>query len=454
MKLYNTLIKGIEEFRPINPPMVGLYTCGPTTYDFVHIGNLRTFIFEDILQRVLEINEYDVKRVMNITDIDDKIIKGAKEKGIGISEFSAPFEHAFLMDLTKLNIKYANVFPKATEHIDHMIKYIEELIKKGLSYIEKDGSVYFDISKFPEYGKLSVLDKRELKSGTRILSDEYSKDDAQDFALWKSVQADEVGYDSPWGRGRPGWHIECSVMSQQYLGDTFDIHVGAVDLIFPHHENEIAQSEGKTGKKFVNFFMEGEHLLVNGQKMAKSTGNFYKLKDLEERDFDPLAFRYLCLTAHYRERLNFTWASLQASQNALNNLREEIRGWSKEIGLSEQPKGSGDQFWQKFIEVASSDLNMPQAVAVVWEMVRSDTPTASKSQTLLKMDKVLGLELDKYLGKQLEIPANVMRLITERESIRKSGDFKKADQLRKEIEDLGYEIEDTPTGPKVKRLVN
>lgn len=447
LKLYNFLSRKIEDFIPLNPSSVGFYTCGPTTYDFAHIGNLRTFIFEDILQRVLEVNGFNVKRVMNITDIDDKIIKGAKEKDLPISEFSVPFEKAFFQDLEKLNIKSANVYPKATEHIGHMIKYIEELIKKGLAYVEKDGSVYFDISQFPDYGKLSGIEKRELRSGTRVLSDEYSKDDVSDFALWKAVKPDEVGYGSPWGRGRPGWHIECSVMSQEYLGQTFDIHAGGVDLLFPHHENEIAQSEGKTTHKFVNFFVEGEHLLVNGQKMAKSAGNFYKLKDLEEKDFDPLSFRYLCLTAHYRDKLNFTWKSLEAAQNALNNLREEIRDW-------DQPKIGCAQYEQDFREAINNDLGMPQALAILWDMVRSNYPTSAKAKTILEMDKVLGLRLDEYLGKYLEVPSQIMKLVEKREVVRKLGKFKKADELRKEIHKLGYTIEDTPAGPKVKSVVN
>lgn len=447
LKLYNFLTRKVEDFVPINPPSVGLYTCGPTTYDFAHIGNLRTFIFEDVLQRVLEANGYQVKRVMNITDIDDKIIKGSKEKNLPIDKFSAPYEKAFFEDLQKLNIKSANVYPKATEHIGHMIKYIKELIKKGLAYVEKDGSVYFDISQFPDYGKLSGVEKRELKSGTRILSDEYSKDDVVDFALWKSVKPDEVGYDSPWGRGRPGWHIECSVMSQEYLGQTFDIHAGGVDLLFPHHENEIAQSEGKTTHKFVNFFVEGEHLLVNGEKMAKSAGNFYKLKDLKDKGFNLLAFRYLCLTAHYRDKLNFTWESLSAAQNALNNLKELIRDWEEvKIGCA--------QYEQDFMNAVNSDLNMPQAVAVMWEMIRSDYPTSAKAKTILEMDKVLGLRLDEYLGKPIEVPDEVMKLVYRREQIRKSGDFKESDKLRHEIKKLGYEIEDTPAGPKIRLVIN
>jgi len=454
VKLYNFLTHKIEDFEPINALNVGFYSCGPTAYDFVHIGNLRTFIFEDILQKVLETEGFEVKRVMNITDIDDKIIKGAKEKGESIQEFSAPFEHAFMEDLARLNIKYANVFPKATEHIGHMIKYIEELIKKALAYVEKDGSVYFDISKFPNYGKLSGLENRELKSGTRILSDEYKKDDAQDFALWKAVEPAEVGYDSPWGRGRPGWHIECSVMSQEYLGETFDIHSGGVDLIFPHHENEIAQSEGKTGKKFVNFFVEGEHLLVDGQKMAKSANNFYKLIDVEEKGFDPLALRYLFLTAHYRDKLNFTWESLTATQNALNNLREQIRGWKEDNSLLDQSNLDTNPFWQRFLEAASNDLNMPQAVGVLWDMVHSSESISIKSKIILEMDKILGLELDKYLGKQVEVPEGITKLLNMREKARKSGDFKESDKLRAEIKKLGYEVEDTPTGPKIKQVVN
>ncbi len=445
LKLYNTLIRQVEDFSPLSPPKVGMYTCGPTVYDFAHIGNLRTYIFEDILQKILETDGFEVMRVMNITDIEDKIIKKAKEQNVSISEITEPFTKYFFEDLNKLNIKHANVFPKATEHVGKMIKYIEVLVDKGLAYVEEDGSVYFDISKFADYGKLSQLDKREIKAGARVKSDEYSKEDVQDFALWKTSGPDEVGYDSPWGRGRPGWHIECSVMSQEYLGDTFDIHAGAVDLIFPHHENEIAQAEGKTGRKFANFFTEGEHLLVNNQKMAKSLGNFFTLRDIEQKGFEPLALRYLFLTAHYRDKLNFTWESLTAAQNALNNLREIIRDW-------EEPKIGCAEFEQKFMDAVNNDLNMPQAVAVMWDMVKSDNPTSCKAKTILEMDKILGLKLDEYLGKPLAIPEEVQKLVNQREQARKSGDFKKSDELRKEIKKLGYEIEDTPAGPKVKTL--
>ncbi len=440
LKLFNTLTRKVEEFVPIAPLKVGIYTCGPTVYNFAHIGNLRTFIFEDFMQRILEMNNFEVLRVMNVTDIDDKIIKGANEKNLSIEEFARPFEKAFLEDLDKLNIKRANIFPRATEHINEMIEYIKVLVEKGLAYTEDDGSVYFDISKFPDYGKLSQLDKREVKAGARVKADEYSKEDVQDFALWKSVEDGEVGYDSPWGKGRPGWHIECSVMSQKYLGDTFDIHGGAVDLIFPHHENEIAQSEGKTGKKFSNFFTEGEHLLVDGQKMAKSLNNFFTLRDIEEKGFEPLVFRYLDLTAHYRDKLNFTWESLEAAKNALNNLREDVRSWEKSGEVNQG-------YWQRFLE----DLNTPQALAVMWEMVKSDIHSGEKSATLLEMDKVLGLKLDEYIGKPLEIPGEVQKLVEEREEARKNKEFQRSDELRDEIKKLGFEVEDTPEGPKVKK---
>lgn len=455
VKLFNTLTRKIEEFVPLNPPEVGMYTCGPTVYDYMHIGNLRTFIFSDILRKTLLANGYQVIAVENITDIDDKIVKRAKEKNLSMEELAEEYTNFFLQDLGKLNILPADVNPRATKHIQGMIKYTEHLIKKGFAYVEKDGSVYFDISKFSDYGKLSQLDKRQLKSGTRILSDEYTKDNVQDFALWKATESNEIGYDSPWGRGRPGWHIECSVMSQEYLGETFDIHAGGIDLLFPHHENEIAQSEAKTGQKFANYFIHGEHLLVDGAKMSKSLGNFHRLKDLEERGLDPLSFRYLVLTAHYRDKLNFTWQSLEAAQNALDNLREEIRAWPSYTkaseGLLQQPKTIVVQFWQKFMEAANNDLNMPQALAVLWKMVKSDLSSSDKAATLLKMDKVLGLKLDEYLGKPLLIPSEVKKLVEEREKIRKNEEFERADQLRKEIKKLGFEVEDTPSGPKIRK---
>ncbi|MFA5933494.1 MAG: cysteine--tRNA ligase [Microgenomates group bacterium] len=443
IKLFNTLTRKIEEFKSVNPLKVGMYTCGPTVYDYAHIGNLRTYLFEDILQRILEANGFEVMRVMNITDIEDKIINKAKRENLSIEDITRPYEKAFMEDLNKLNMRLANVYPRATEHVQQMIKYIEVLIEKGFAYVEKDGSVYFDISTFPSYGKLSGLEKRTLKTGTRVLSDEYDKENVQDFALWKAVDSGEVGYDSPWGFGRPGWHIECSVMSQEYLGDTFDIHTGGVDNIFPHHENEIAQAEAKTGEKFANYFLHGEHLLVDGKKMAKSANNFFTLHDFEGKGFDPMAFRYLNLTANYRDKLNYTEESLTAASTALKNIISEIRAW-------ESPKQVNDQFWQKFLEAANNDLNTPQALAVMWELIKSDLSSDEKAATILEMDKVLGLGLEKYVSKPLEIPEKVLELLVHRENARKSGDFKKSDELRHEIKKLGFEIEDTPNGPRIK----
>jgi cysteinyl-tRNA synthetase len=447
LKIYNTLSRKVEEFVPMNVSDVGMYNCGPTPYDYQHIGNFRTAIFADVLYRVLAANGYKVKTVRNITDIEDKIIKKSEEMGITPDGLTEEFTKLYFQDLNKLNILPTDVSPKATEHIQAMVKYIEVLVGKGVAYVEQDGSVYFDISKFPDYGKLSQLDKRELKTGTRVLSDEYDKENIQDFALWKSVGPDEFGYDSPWGKGRPGWHIECSVMSQEFLGDTFDIHTGGVDLIFPHHENEIAQSEAKTQKKFVNYFVHAEHLLVDGKKMAKSAKNFYTLKDLEEKSFDPMAFRYLALTAHYRDPLNFTWESLQSAQNALSNLREIVREWE-----SEESEESKD-FYGRFLEALYNDLNTSQALAVMWELVKSNLPGSEKAETLLRMDQVLGLGLENYIGKKVEIPEEVQKLVDQRERARVERDFERSDKLRSEIQKLGFEVLDTPEGPKVKKLI-
>ncbi|MDP3004405.1 MAG: cysteine--tRNA ligase, partial [Candidatus Azambacteria bacterium] len=320
LKLYNILTRKKQLFKPLKDKIAGLYACGPTVYNYAHIGNLRTYIFEDILKRALEFNGYEVKYVMNITDVEDKIIRDSKKSKKNILDFVKPYEKAFFEDLKKLNIEKAYKYPKATRHIKEMIKIISALLKKGLAY-KVDNSIYFDIFKFKSYGKLSGLKSRELKVGARVDVDEYGKADAEDFVLWKAAKADEPSWGAPFGKGRPGWHIECSAMSMKYLGETFDIHAGAVDLIFPHHENEIAQSEGATGKPFVKYFIEGEHLLVDSKKMSKSLGNIFNLRDLEAKKFDPLAFRYLVLTAHYRSKLNFTWKSLEAAQNALKKLR-------------------------------------------------------------------------------------------------------------------------------------
>lgn len=448
LRLYNTLSKKIEDFTPINSPHVGMYTCGPTVYDHMHIGNLRTFVFSDILQRILKYNGFEVKTVQNITDIDDKIIKRATEKETTIGEISKEYTKLFLQDTQKLNIEKPDIQPRATEYVKKMIEYTQSLVRQGFAYVEEDGSVYFDISKFEDYGKLSGVEKRELKTGTRILSDEYTKDDVQDFALWKAVGEDEVGFDSPWGKGRPGWHIECSVMSQSVLGNKIDLHLGGVDLIFPHHENEIAQSEAKTGEKpFVKYWIHGAHILVDGKKMSKSLRNFFTLDELKKQEFDPLALRYLYLQTHYRQEMNFTFEALEGAQNALNKLREEVSGWDK-------PLVGCAQFEEEFLQAINDDLNMPKALAVVWELVKSDYPTSAKAETLFKFDKVLGLklsEVEKRL-KNEDIPQEVLSLIKERDTLRKEKRFHLADQLRNRVKKLGYDVEDKQGKTEIKRV--
>lgn len=512
LRLYNFFPKTIEEFKPISK-VVSLYTCGPTVYDYVHIGNWRTFVFEDILKRVLVFNGYKVNHVMNITDIDDKIIATSRNQRIAFSEIAQKYERAFFEDLEKLNILKADVYPRATEHIDSMIQIIELLLEKGFAYKSDDG-IYFDISKFKEYGKLSNLSKRKIKEGARVAADLYEKDNPADFALWKfskkvpagpvsdfppasapqpfssigdstsisdskkggvravgspSVAATRNGNvagDPSWkasfGEGRPGWHIECSAMSMKYLGDpsahstssvqassgrklesfrTIDIHTGGVDLLFPHHENEMAQSEAATSKKFVNFWLEGEHLLVEGQKMAKSMENIFTVADIVEKGFDSLALRYLFLTAHYRSKLNFTWGALAACQNALDNLRSQVSTW-------DEPKIGCAEFEGNFKKAVNNDLDIPKALSIMWAMVKSNYPTSAKHQSILVMDKVLGLGLGKF--EKMTLPKGAEELIEKRENLRKQGKFKESDKLRKDLQRMGVYVEDTASGPKWK----
>lgn len=460
VKFYNFLVRKKENFKSLRPRQVGFYACGPTVYDYAHIGNLRTYIFEDILKRTLEYNGYKVNQVVNITDVEDKIIRESQKAGKSIADFVRPYEKAFFEDLKKLNIEKASKYPKATRHIKDMIKLITALLKNGLAY-KAGGSVYFDISKFKQYGKLSGLSATGgpasgWKNKSRIDADEYDKTNAEDFVLWKAVKNGEPSWKASFGKGRPGWHIECSVMSMKYLGETFDIHGGAVDLLFPHHENEIAQSEGATGKTFVKYFVEGEHLSVNGEKMSKSLGNIFNLRDLETKKFDPLAFRYLVLTAHYRSKLNFTWESLQAAQNALNNLYEAVvrlkhlksdfeipRSRTSEAGLE-------IKFKNKFLSYINNDMDMPRALALLWEIIKSEKLNPkTKHDLIIDFDKVFGLNLAKI--KLEKIPAIVLKLIKERETYRKEKNFAKSDELRKKIESLGWLIDDSPSGPKLKQ---
>lgn len=447
LHLYNTLTRQIGEFKPLKPKKVGIYTCGPTVYNFVHIGNLRTYIFEDVLKRIFFFNDYKVKHVMNLTDVDDKTIKNSQMAGLPLSKFTAQYTRFFKEDIKKLNILSPTKFAPATHYIKQMVKTTQNLLKNGMAYA-KDGSVYFSIYKFKDYGRLSQLDKRELKTGATVDVDEYEKANPADFVLWKtwSEKDGPIFWNTPLGKGRPGWHIECTAISTTELGQPFDIHVGAVDLIFPHHENEIAQAEASTGKKFVNYWLHGEHLMVDGQKMSKSLNNFYTLRDILNKNYNPLAFRYFTFTAHYRSKMNFTWEALQAAQNALDNLYQLARELKKpEKIITKNP-------WQeKFLQAINDDLNMPQALAVVWEMLKSDLPKTTKAGLLLKFDEVLGLDIKKYLGKKVKVPARIQNLLKERETARANKDWTKSDSLREEIKKLGFTVEDTSKGQTIRK---
>ncbi len=458
IKLYNTLSRKIEEFAPLNPPHVGMYACGPTVYDYTHIGHLRKYIGDDILRRVLESNGYEVKHVMNITDVghlvsdedsgEDKMEKGARESNRTVWEVAKFYEDYFWSSVSKVNIERPNIVAKATEHIKEQIKLIQKLEKNGFIYIT-DHAIYFDISKFPDYTKLSGQKLEDKETSRQDVFIDKQKKNPQDFALWfftvGHFKDHTMRWPSYYGEGFPGWHIECSAMSMEYLGDSFDIHTGGIDHIPVHHTNEIAQSQAATGKPFVKYWVHHNFLIVEGEKMSKSKKNFYRIEDIIEKGFDPLALRYLFLTAHYRDKLNFTWESLTAAQNALNNLKEEIRNW---VESAEKP----GEYYLKFREVLNNDLNTPQAIAVMWEMVKSDIPNSKKSGDLIEMDKILGLGLDEYIGKKIEIPNEVMKLVHKREQARKKGYFKESDKLRKEIKKLGFEVEDTQSGGRVKKF--
>jgi len=388
---------------------------------------------------------------MNITDVDDKTIRDSLKAGKPLKKFTDFYAKEFFKDLKKLNIIRAIKYPRATTHIPEMIKIINALLKKGLAYRTEDG-VYFDISKFRAYGRLSRVKNRELKVGVRVAADEYSKEEVRDFALWKAKKPGEPSWRAPFGEGRPGWHIECSAMSMKYLGHTFDIHAGAVDLLFPHHEDEIAQSEGATGKQFVKYFIEGEHLLADGKKMSKSLGNVYTLRDLETKGFDPLDFRYFVLGAHYRTQLNFTWEALAAAGQARRKLNDFIRMLTEE----KKRKNFGLKPWKdKFQKSLANDLDTSGVLAVIWDLVRTyhKTPTkfspAAVKKLLIDFDRVLGLRL-KEISK-FSIPENIQKLVARRETLRKEKRWQEADKIREKIKNLGFAVEDTAKGPMIKR---
>jgi len=450
IKLYNSKTKDAEEFKPIEAGKVGMYTCGPTVYDYPHIGNARAYVFADLLKRGLLMNCLSVNHVMNITDVDDKTIRDSRVKDKSLKEFTEFYTAEFLKDLDSLNVIPANKFPKATEHIPEMISMIETLIDNDNAYKAEDGSTYFDISSFAKYGELSGVDLSGAQQTQRVASDEYEKDNAQDFALWKAYDSDDgdVSWDTTLGKGRPGWHIECSAMSRKYLGGHFDIHTGGIDLIFPHHENEIAQSVC-CGGDFVNYWMHNAHLMVDGKKMSKSLGNFYTLRDLQGKGFSPLAFRYFLLQAHYRTQTNFTLEALEASQNALRNLYHIARSLKAGFLGSMFSKINSDEM-NKFISAVNDDLDSPKALATMWDMLKSDLRPTDKLKTLLAMDNFLGLGIKEAL--EFKVPSEIQKLVNQRDQARKDKNYKESDRIRDEIKNKGYEVLDTKDGPVIEHI--
>lgn len=448
LKLYNTLSRSKQDFKPLVPGKAGMYTCGPTVYDYAHIGNMRAYVFADQLRRVLEYNGYDVTHVMNITDVghlesdadegEDKMAEGARREKKTPWELAEYYTQYFMRDLDALNIKKPSIVCKATEHIQEMIDLTSEILELGYGYrIPQDG-IYFDVQKLEEYGKLSGNRLEELQAGARVEVNDRKHHPA-DFALWKDAPPEHImQWPSPWGMGFPGWHIECSAMAMKYLGKRIDIHTGGIDHIPIHHENEIAQSEAVTGEQWVNYWLHGEFLQVDGGKMAKSLNNFYTLSNLAERGYDPLAFRYLCLNAHYRTPLNFTWDGLSAAQTSLNRLRQ---GFQK---LPQDSSPPDTNLLDKFLTAINDDLNIPLALSFAWEAVRSGNPG---SRTLVAMfDQVLGLRLDAELPRQQELPPELAGLLEERNQARVNKDWSRSDQLRDELASKGVTVKDTKDG--------
>jgi len=461
MRFYNTLSRRTEEFEPLEPGHVRMYTCGPTVYDYAHIGNFRSYVWEDLLRRTLKLHGYRVTQVMNITDIEDKIINKMAEEGLTLDEATAPFIEAFFEDLDTLGIERAEQYPRATDHLQEMIELIGKLRDRGLTY-ESKGSLYFRIAAFEAYGRLSNLENRQILSGVSVDSDEYEKDDARDFALWKGVRPGEPSWPSPFGEGRPGWHLECSAMSLKYLGESFDLHTGGVDNIFPHHENEIAQSEGATGKPFVKYWMHAAHLLVDNEKMSKSKGNFYTLRDLLERGHEPRAIRLLLLATHYRSQTNFTFDALAQSTSELQRIDDLTarleRDQTAQDGSDETFDTKVDQEGAEFERSLGDDLNVSGALGAVFRLVRDthvaldkqELPSSSREKLAAafeRMDGVLGL----FERPEVVLDEEIEALIVRRTEARKGRDFAEADRIRDELESRGILLEDSPDGTIWKR---
>lgn len=467
LKIYNTLSRKIEDFVPLNPPEVGVYTCGPTVYNYAHIGNLRTYVFEDVMVRVLKYAGYKVKRVMNITDVghltsnadvgEDKIEKSARTEGKSAWDIANFYTAAFTKDMERLNLLPPDIWCKATDHIKEQIDLIKNLEEKDFVYKTTDG-LYFDTSKLSDYGKLAKMDRSKLEEGARVERNPEKKN-MTDFALWKFSPKDvkrQMEWDSPWGVGFPGWHIECSAMGMKYLGESFDIHTGGIDHIAVHHTNETAQSEAATGKSFVKYWMHGEFLQIDSKRMGKSEGNFITLETLIDRGFDPLAYRYFTYSAHYRQVLNFSWENLEASARAFGSLREilsEIKNTAfGRTSLSAEKMDKIDDFRKKFEEAIYDDLNMPQVLAVLWAVLKSNIPSGDKFDLAILFDEVLGLRLSEVPSTKYQVPKNVEVLVKKREELRREKKWDEADKVRAEIEKMGFIVEDASLESKVKKI--
>ena len=463
IKFYNTLTRHLDSFKPIEKDTVKIYSCGPTVYDYAHIGNFRSYIFSDLLRRFLKYEGYKVIHTMNLTDVDDKTIRRSNEENMSLKEYTDKYIKVFFEDLETLNIEKVEYYPRATEHINEMIELIKKLDKNGYTY-EADGSIYFNISKFKEYGKLSKIDLSGMKSGVRIDVDEYNKEDVRDFVLWKGKKEGEPFWETEYGAGRPGWHIECSAMSSKYLGETFDIHTGGVDLIFPHHENEIAQSECASGKKFVNYWLHCAHLIVNGEKMSKSKGNFYTLRDLLKKGYSPKAIRYLLLSTHYRKQLNFTEEGINAAQQAVEKLQIFYNNLKNLNTFSPDDNGYKDilnSSIEKFDSNLEDDLNISGALGELFNLVHitnkfiqenklTKTDTENVLNAVRKINSILAV-IDESDDENID--EEIEKLIEQRQQARKDKNFKLADEIRDKLKnEYNIILEDTKEGVRWRKL--
>ena len=456
MKVYNSLTRGLEPLEPMEGGTIRFYTCGPTVYNYAHIGNFRAYTFEDVLRRVMQFNGMKVKQVMNLTDVDDKTIRGANAAGVKLTDYTKTYKDAFFADLKVLNIQPAEVYPAATDHIPEMISLVEKLVEKGVAYKSDDGSVYFAVTKFPGYGKLAHIDFDNQRTGARCAADEYDKENVGDFALWKAWEPSDgpVGWDSPWGRGRPGWHIECSAMSMKYLGESFDLHTGGIDNLFPHHENEIAQAEAATGKQFVRTWMHCAHLRVNGEKMSKSLGNFFTLRDLLEKGWTGREIRYVLVNAHYRQGLNFAFSALEDARKALERVDRCVDALAARAKDGEPAPDFAQAALDAFTAAVNDDLNTPKAFAALFDLVRETNASGTCSKAVLdvfrRMDSVLGVI---FFGKaaKTEVPAEVQTLLDARAAARAAKNWAESDRLRDAIAAAGWTVKDSKEGQSVTK---